>query len=387
MSRPDWDGIDPPWERAPAVEPWQPAVIDGNAGAPAGDEDPNSSEFIAATAALRFRRGGTVLDTPAVPPAVWGRNEEVLWAAGESLLLCGPPGVGKTTLAGQLLAARIGCRADVLGYPVQPTERRVLYLAMDRPRQIRRALSRHFDEADRQTLDDRLTLLEGPPPRDLARQPDLLLALATEAGADTLVIDSVKDAAVGISEDEVAANLNRAVQACVSDGVEVLGLHHQRKEQAGAKPPRDLAGVYGSTWLTAGAGSVVLLWGQPGDPVVELRHLKQPAGEVGPLEVEHDHHHGTTTINRGWDALAWLRHRPHGGTTTEAACAWFEKQKPTANEVARAKRRLDALVRGGLAHRVDETSVDGIDEARAATGGRQPAARYVATTDREEEPR
>jgi hypothetical protein len=34
--------------------------------------------------------------------------------------------------------------------------------------------------------------------------------------------------------------------------------------------------------ITAGAGSVVLLWGAAGDPIVEWRHLKQPAAEVGP---------------------------------------------------------------------------------------------------------
>ncbi|WP_187437720.1 AAA family ATPase [Actinomadura decatromicini] len=75
-----------------------------------------------------------VLDTPATPPAVWGRGEAVGWAEGESLMLVGPPGVGKTTLVVQLVAARLGLVKTVLGLPVQAGARRVLYLALDRPR-------------------------------------------------------------------------------------------------------------------------------------------------------------------------------------------------------------------------------------------------------------
>jgi hypothetical protein len=45
-----------------------------------------------------------------------------------------------------------------------------------------------------------------------------------------------------------------------------------------------LAGERCPTWLTSGAGSVILLNGQPGDPIVSLHHLKQPAAAVGPLQ-------------------------------------------------------------------------------------------------------
>jgi hypothetical protein len=40
--------------------------------------------------------------------------------------------------------------------------------------------------------------------------------------------------------------------------------------------------VYGSTWLTAGTGSVILLNGEPGDPIVIMHHLKKPVAEGGP---------------------------------------------------------------------------------------------------------
>jgi hypothetical protein len=81
----------------------------------------------------RLVPGGTfILDAPKGVPAVWGDGDQVAWSEGEPLLLVGPAGVGKTTLAGQLVMARLGLLGRVLGMPVVAGER-VLYLACDRP--------------------------------------------------------------------------------------------------------------------------------------------------------------------------------------------------------------------------------------------------------------
>lgn len=213
-------------------------------------------------------RGGLVngaafiLDAPALPPAIWGRGGDVLWAEGEPLLLVGPVGVGKTTLAGQIVRARLGIgHGEVLGYPVK-AGRKLLYLACDRPPQIGRSMGRMFAEEDRPALAERLAVWPGPPPADLARNPGLLLQLARNAGADTVVIDSLKDAAIGLSADDVGAGLNWALQMALVGGVQVFGLHHQTKRGAGGTgPPDTLADVYGSVWITAGAGSVILAVG------------------------------------------------------------------------------------------------------------------------------
>lgn len=278
-------------------------------------------------------------------PAIWGSDTDVLWAEGEPTMICGLPGVGKTTIAGQVLRARLGIGdGRVLGYPVTPTGSRVLYLAMDRPRQIQRALARLFTTDDHRELADRLVVRMGPPPEDLAGNTDLLAELAHKAGADTVFVDSLKDAVLGLSEDGPAAGYNRARQTAIAAGVEVFELHHMRKQGAAGGKPNSLGDVYGSTWLTSGAGSVIVLNGDPGDALVELRHLKQPAAEVGPFKVLHDSTTGHSSVFHATDLLAMARAKGQI-SARDAAKAIAETEKPTANDVEKARRRLEALVK------------------------------------------
>src|SRR5206468_3155508 len=107
---------------------------------------------------------------------------------------------------------------------------------------------------------------------------------------------------------------------------------------------------------------VVLLWGQAGDSIVELTHLKQPASPVGPLQIEHDHDTGTTTVHRGLNVLALLRNRGKL-TTADLARVMFDKPsgKPTQNERMKAKRRLDRLVSRGHAMILETATFGGSD--------------------------
>jgi hypothetical protein len=199
--------------------------------------------------------------------------------------------------------------------------------------------------------------------------------MAQDTGADTVIIDSLKDVALGLSDDEIGAGLNSAVQQALVDGVQVAALHHQRKGQAGARP-RTLEDVYGSTWLVAGAGSVVLLWGVAGDLLVDLVHLKQPAAEVGPLKVEHDHIAGHSTVHRGVDVLVMLRNAPQGLTAVDVARATHGAE-PTDNQTRKARRTLERLHQRGLLHR-HEPDLGG-------AGGSRPA-RYHAIDQRRNTP-
>ncbi|MBA3718683.1 MAG: bifunctional DNA primase/polymerase [Nocardioidaceae bacterium] len=307
-----------------------------------------------------FTPGGSfILDTPASPTPIWGDGEDVLLADGEALIIAGPQGLGKTSLAQQLALGRCGFGeyADLLGYPIKPGEGRVLYLAMDRPRQVARSFRRMVGEAWRAELDEHLSVWQGPPPADLAKHTGLLLDLCRKADADTVVVDSLKDAAVGLTDDEVGASYNRARQTAVTAGVQLVECHHNRKLLGGVKTERrTIDDLYGSTWLTSGAGSVLLLSGAPGDPIVGLHHVKQPASEVGPLKVIHDHETGRSTVWHSTDLLT-VATTPGGISAVDAARALFETDKPTASEKEKARRKLDRLVRDGLLRVTQEGNV------------------------------
>lgn len=309
-----------------------------------------------------------ILDRPDTIPATWGDGNEILWAEGEPLLIAGPAGVGKTTLAQQVMLAGIGLRTDALGYKVQPFTR-ILYIAADRPPQAARSLERMVTEQDRDTLHQHLVFWKGPPDRDFSKHPDELTRMCQLVNADAVVIDSLKDVAIGLSDDEVGAGLNNAIQRALVNGIQVLALHHYRKRsQDHAKAePKSLDELYGSTWITAGAGSVISLWGQAGDPVVTLRHLKQPAEEVGPLHVTHDHDRGHSTLTLGYDLLEQMRARGRQGMTASvAACLMTKKDKPTSSDREKARRKLERLFTDGLAVKSPEM-----------TTGRYPEVIYL----------
>ena len=258
-----------------------------------------------------------VFGTPETPVAIWGKDDQVLWASGESLMIVGPSGVGKTTLAQQIVLARLGIRGTVLGFPVLPEPQRVLYVAADRPGQAARSLARMVAEEDRSTLNEGLIAWRGPLPFDLGQNPERLVSFIQAHGATSVVIDSAKDAAFKLSDDEVGARFNHAIQCALAAGIEVVVLHHQRKRQQGGGKPTKLEDVYGSVWITAGAGSVVLLWGESGDALVDLSHLKQPAENVGPLKLLHDHTlwtHGDRRGLRSSDLRSHPSNRRHCST-------------------------------------------------------------------------
>lgn len=309
----------------------------------------------------RFVDGGSFIHSISdTTPAVWGSGDDVLWAEGEGLIVAGPQGVGKSTLAGNLVEAMIA-GGEVLGYPVKRVDR-ILYLAMDRPKQIARALRRQLGGVSEDELARRLVVWQGPPPEDLAAHPERLLAMAEKAKADVVIVDSLKDAALGLSSDEVGAGWNRARQTVLAAGIDVLELHHDRKTSDVTAPA--IEKLYGSVWITSGAGSVIHLGGEPGDPIVRLSHLKQPASEVGPFQINHDGVTGTMTIHDATDLEAMAR-QPGGVTVTAAAQALFDVEKPTDAQREKARRKLEKLHREG---KIASGTVGGATVYTAATG-------------------
>jgi hypothetical protein len=336
------------------------------AGQPGGEEPP---------APFTFTDGGAfIFDQPGTIPAIWGTGTNVLWAEGESLMIAGPMGLGKTTLGGQLTKARLGLGDGyVLGLPVKDSGGIVLYLAMDRPRQIARSLARQFRPEDRHTVAARLKIWQGPPPADIAQNPVLLLKLAQEAGADTVIIDSVKDAATGLSNDEVGAGYNRARQHLVAAGIDLLELHHTVKRGAAGGAPTAAADVYGSAWIANGTGSIIMLSGDPGDPVVGFKHIRQPAEEVGPFELHHDQQRGRLTIGEAFSVIGFVASCGPEGATAAALAEAIDPDIASADKRERnsarekARRKLDKLVESGRLTKVEGEKGGGGDRRLPAT--------------------
>lgn len=286
--------------------------------------------------------GNFIFDIPDGVPAVWGEGDHVLWAEGEALMIAGSAGLGKTTLTGQLVRARLGLQESVLGLPVARGAGKVLYLAMDRPRQIARSLRRHFTLEDREVVSENMVIWQGPPIEDMASNDRLLVEMCQMHGADTVIVDSIKDAAIGLTNDEVGAGWNRSVQNAIRAGVEVLEMHHLVKKNSDGNAPTKLADVYGSTWLTAGVGSVILLHGVAGNPEVNLLHLKQPAEVVGPWKVQHDHKAGTSSVVDDKDSTDRVRIVAYLQEAGESKT--FGIQKATGIRTSRLEKLLAGLV-------------------------------------------
>lgn len=146
--------------------------------------------------------------------------------------------------------------------------------------------------------------------------------------------------------------IRRAYSLCVAEGVETCLLHHDRKPGGESKRRiLKLADVYGSRFITAGAGSVIALNGGSGDPIIELRQIKQPSAEVGPLRVSLDFTTGEMSIFEGSDIYGILRNAKNGTTANDAARLLYGTEAPTAKERERARRKLEGAVERDGAHK------------------------------------
>jgi replicative DNA helicase len=304
-------------------------------------------------------------------PAVWGAGASVLWPEGEPLMIVGPDGVGKTTLAQQVALCLAGAGDSLLGFPVREATGRVLYIAADRPQQAARSLRRMISPAHELTLRERLVVWPGPLPFDLANHPEDFARFVRRLGASVVLLDSLKDVALDLVTDETGSRVNSAIQRAIASEIEVCLLHHPRKEQAVGPKPKKLPDVYGSRWLTAGMGSVVLLWGDAGDPVVELCHLKQPDDWVGPMKILHDSASGRSTVYESADLATVLRNESKGVTVADAARLLFATPNPRRNQIESARRKLTRLCRDGRAERRDD--VTGVSRYFIAEVARDPA--------------
>jgi replicative DNA helicase len=307
-------------------------------------------------------------------PAIWGGVDAIAWAPGEATGLVGPDGVGKTTLVHRLALGLAGIEGKLLGLPITSADGRVLLVAADRPKQAARSMWRMLVELDSRhhgKLRDSVLVWRGPLPFDLVKAPGELAVWAKGFGASHVILDSLGFVASRLTEDETGSAIAQAFMACSVASLELFWTGHPRKASGENKKPNAIADVYGSRWITAASGSILSLWASSGDPVVELRQLKSPSGEVGPFLVELDHEKGTISVLEGTDLLGHLRASPAGLSRKEAG-RLMEGASERAREV-KAGRHLDKLVARSLAYR---------REGEPIRGGVHEPDRYFATPPR-----
>ena len=134
-------------------------------------------------------------------------------------------------------------------------------------------------------------------------------------------------------------------------------MHHTVKRGQGGGPPTAVADIYGSAWITNGTGSIILLAGEPGDPIVSMRHVRAPADEVGPYQLLHDQAAGNITVHHTADLVALAAAMGINGLSAkQAAGAMFGAADPTPSQVEKARRKLAKLVAEGLLQMVEGTS-------------------------------
>jgi replicative DNA helicase len=304
------------------------------------------------------------LDAAGDVVAVWGSSTDVAWAEGEPTLLVAPDGLGKTSLAQRLALALVGVGSHVLGLPVEPADGAVLYVAADRPKQGARSLWRMLQglgAQDHGLIKSGLLVWRGPLPFDIVKEdPTTLATWAAGFGASHLIIDSLGFVVGKLSDDETGSAIGRSFAAAGVAGLELFVNYHPRKATADNKKPTSLADVYGSRWITASCGSVLSMWGSPGDPVIELRQLKSPKGEVGPEMIELEHDTGTFSVLADSDLLGVLRASAAGGLgmTARDGAAYMEGASERAREV-KARRRFVKFEHEGLAWKREGEAIRG----------------------------
>lgn len=293
-------------------------------------------------------------------PPLWGDpHRAALWTPGESLFIFGPPGAGKSTLVQLVVWARLGLLADVLGFPVADDGRKVLYLAMDRPDQIKRSMRRLVRPEHETVLRDRLIVHRGPLDFSMTdpKERDRLRDWALDLGAGTVVVDSIKDVMPEV-KPETAGEYNRARQSVLAAGIDLAELHHNRKAQNGNKEPRTLEDVYGGRWLTAGAGSVISLWqDEPGSPVISLRHIRTSGEYLRDTTLILDPATGELETEQAATLEDFIAAHLDGFTVAEAAAA-LHPGKVTKGQREAVRGRLKRMVARGALEITGDPFVD-----------------------------
>ena len=146
----------------------------------------------------------------------------------------------------------------------------------------------------------------------------------------------------GLSDDEVAPATTAPANTCSPPARAALRAAPHRQARRRRRGTHRVADIYGSAWITMRTGSIVMLSGEPGDPIVGLRHVRAPADQVGPYQLLHDPDAGTLTISHSIDLIELVAAAGFVGLTAKAPP---RSTTPTIRAAPRSRRRCAGSTR------------------------------------------
>jgi hypothetical protein len=280
-----------------------------------------------------------IAEADATVPAVWGEHPHVLWSKGETFMIAGATGAGKTTLAQQILLRRIGVIMEpLMDMEVEVSERPIMYLSLDRDKQAQRSMRRMVERLPRGRL---MWHADLGGYRPTAEEPARFVEWLLMHGIGTCMLDSLY-AIIGSAKDEARLEWYKTLTRELAEAeIEFLVLHHFRKG-SGEEGASLIDQVYGGAQIGWSAGSILALSGEPGDEEVEAYHVKQPAKPCGPWTLKHDHEHGITSAEKHPSVLELLKAIGEG-TAKDIS----EGCKRTGRNTRRTEGELQILIKSG----------------------------------------
>ena len=233
---------------------------------------------------------------PEYIPIIGNKDAGLLWAKGAPLFIGGSEGTGKTVLLLQYIRAVLHRELWLDRFPVTPlsSNERLMILNMDRPEPLKIRLAQILEEVDLSLIPNKIKMLQMSEMqgKNLVNDPTLLKDICAETGTTHLLIDGLDRLVTDITADQGGRAIADGMTHALSGGFHVMGTMHLVKSRDNAPANNRSRDLYGSQYLGASAGAIVIL-NKESETHSTFNQRKNIAGHdsfTGRLEHDHNAH-------------------------------------------------------------------------------------------------